>query len=147
MTKYTVKSLMSMNPTIIGAETTLADAARQMERIDCGVLPVGTPDKLVGVITDRDIALRAVAKGKDTTKLKVSEIMTNRVFSISEDADLEQAADIIKRQKVNRLIVRDNKGKLTGIFSLSCLIRETADSKAIAQFVEYMAENHRKKAA
>ena len=73
--------------------------------------------------------------------------MTNKVLSVSEDTDLNEAAEIIKTHKVNRLIVKDKKGRVSGIVSLTGLIRETANAKAIAQFVQHLAaENHRKAA-
>lgn len=144
---YKVKDLMIKNPEVIQQDRSLKEACEAMARLDCGIMPVGAPDKLVGMITDRDIATRAVAKGKDPAKVKVSEIMTNKVLSIAEDAPLEQAAEIINKQKVNRLVVKDNKGKHTGILSLTGLIRETADKQAIAQFVQQLALKNHKKAA
>ena len=145
MAKYTVKDVMVPNIVIIGPESSLREATQEMEEIDCGLMPVGTQEKLIGIITDRDIAIRAVAKGKDPQKTKVKEIMTNKVLSVSEEADLNEAAEIIKTHKVNRLIVKDKKGKVSGIISLTGLIRESANVKAIAQLVQHLAaENHRK---
>lgn len=147
MSHYTVKALMVPNPEVIAPERSLKDAAEAMARIDCGIMPVGTKDKLIGMVTDRDIALRAVARGKDPAKTKISEIMTNRVHFVTEDTPLDLAAEMIKKEKVNRLIVKDAKGKLTGILSLSGLIRETADKHAIAEFVSQLAVKTQKKAA
>ena len=147
MTKYRVKDVMVPNIAIIDPESSLREAMQEMEEIDCGLMPVGAQEKLIGIITDRDIAIRAVAKGKDPQKTKVREIMTNKVLSVSEDTDLNEAAEIIKTHKVNRLIVKDKKGRVSGIVSLTGLIRETANAKAIAQFVQHLAaENHRKAA-
>jgi CBS domain-containing protein len=147
MTQYKVKDLMVPNPEVISQNHSLKDAAMAMARIDCGIMPVGTPEKLVGMITDRDIALRAVAKGKDPAKTKISEIMTNNVYSVAEDTPLDQAAEIIKKQRVNRLVVKDSKGKLTGILSLTGLLREAADKHAVAEFVRQLAAKSQPKAA
>ena len=147
MTKYTVKDVMVPNPIIMTPDSTLREATEQMEKIDCGIMPIGTPDKLIGMITDRDIAIRAVAKGKDPQKTKVKDIMTNKVLAVSEDSSIVEAAEIIRTHKINRLIVKDKKGKVSGILSLSGLIRESSDVKAIAHFVHQLAAHNHKTAA
>lgn len=147
MSEYKVKNLMVPNVEVISKDRTLKEAAEAMARIDCGVMPVGTKDHLVGMITDRDIAIRAIARCKDPAKTKISEVMSNQVYSVNEDDDVERAADIIKDQKINRLIVKNKQGKLVGIFSLSGLIRENADKQAIASFAKRIAERSHKRAA
>ena len=147
MTKYTVKDVMVPNPVIIAPDTTLREAATRMEEIDCGIMPIGTEDKLVGMITDRDITLRAVARGKDPAKTQVKDIMTNKVLAVSEETDISEAAEIIKRHKIARLIVKNKKGKVSGIVSLSGLIRESGNVKAIAELVHKLAEENHKRAA
>ena len=145
MTKYVVKNIMVPNIAILDPETSLREATQLMEEIDCGLMPVGTRDELMGVITDRDIAIRAIARGRDPQKTKVKEIMTNKVLSVSEDADLVEAAEMIKKHNVNRLIVKNRKGKVRGIVSLTGLIREASNAKVIALFVQNLPmENHRK---
>ncbi|MBU6474464.1 MAG: CBS domain-containing protein [Alphaproteobacteria bacterium] len=147
MAKYTIKDVMVPNPEIIAPDANLREAAMRMEEIDCGIMPVGTTDKLVGMITDRDIALRAIAHGKDPSKTKVKEIMTNKVLAVSEETDIAEAAEIIKTHKIARLVVKDKKGKVSGIVSLSGLIRESANARAIAELVQKLAAENHKKAA
>ena len=71
---------------------------------------------LVGMITDRDITIRAVAKGKDPVKTKVSEIMTGKVSFVNENTTLNQALDVIRNEKITRMIVKDLRGKRQACF-------------------------------
>jgi len=146
MPHYKVKDLMVANPAVISPDCSLKEAAEKMLFIDCGIMPVGTPDRLVGMITDRDITVRAVSRGRDPVRTKVNEAMTYKVFFVHEDDDLARAAEIFRKQKVNRLIVKDNRGRLTGILSLSGLIRETSDEAILTGLIQQLAHNQRKAA-
>jgi CBS domain-containing protein len=147
MPHYTVKNLMVLNPVVISPEASLKEAADKMRVLDCGIMPVGTPDKLVGMITDRDITLRAVANGKDPVKTKVGDVMTNKVFFVEEDETLDKAAEIFNRLKINRLLVKDGKGRLTGILSLSGLIRDAGDAAVLGDFIQQLARQNQRRAA
>lgn len=136
MKQYLVKHCMTRNPVIIPVECTIEEAAGKMERIDCGIFPVGTIEKPVGMVTDRDLVVRAISKKKDPASTKVSEIMTKQVYSVPEDASVEQAADIMRKHQVSRLLVKDAKGKITGILSLGHLIRN-AEPNVIGRIVEH----------
>lgn len=140
MTGYKVKDLMVSNPELIGENHSIKEAAEAMVRIDCGVMPVGTADKLVGMISDRDIAVRAVAEGRDPNKVKIREVMTRNAYMIDENASLNQAVELMNDQRINRLLVKNSKGKLTGILSLSGLIRETQNKRALVHFMQQLAE-------
>lgn len=144
---YKVKDLMTANPVVIDQNSSLKEAAERMILVNCGIMPVGTPEQLVGMITDRDITVRAVARGKDPIKTKVSEVMTHKVFFVNENATLNQALDVMKRQNVNRLIVKDLRGKTTGIISLTGLIRENADLPALSAFIQRLADKMFQRAA
>lgn len=132
----TVKDLMKADPKVIPPESTLKEAAQIMASIDCGVLPVGTQDTPEGVITDRDIVLRAVAKGKDVTKEKVRDYMTQQVFFCNEGDTLEEAAQTMHEHHVNRLLVRDSSGKMCGILSFGCIIRKDGQMEDIQKVLE-----------
>jgi CBS domain-containing protein len=96
------------------------EAAQIMLEVDAGALPVGDDDRLVGMITDRDIAVRAVASRKPP-ETKVSEVMTNQVLYCFDDEDVEDVADTMSEQKVRRLPVVDRDKRLVGIISLADL--------------------------
>jgi CBS domain-containing protein len=108
---------MSRNVKVARPSNTICDAARAMAKIDAGVLPVGDEDRLVGMITDRDIAVRAVAlgKGPDTP---VSNVMSREVKYCFEDEDLEHVARNMADIQVRRLPVVDRDKRLVGIIAL-----------------------------
>jgi len=118
-----IKDIMMPNPWIISPAQTVKDAARLMKEIDCGVLPVGSADKVIGMITDRDITLRVTAEGKNPELTSVQDIMTRHVYSCDEEADIEEAAMQMRKHKVVRLVVTKGK-KATGIVTMSELLRE-----------------------
>ena len=87
-----VKEVMTPNPVLIDPNATLEQAAKKMETIDCGALPVGTENELSGIITDRDIVVRALARGKNPATETVGSVMTREVYDCSEDDSLDDAA-------------------------------------------------------
>ena len=115
-----VKDAMTSNVVLARPDHTLRDAARLMARCDTGVLPVSENDRLVGMITDRDIVVRAVAEGKpiDTP---VREVMSSEVLYCFEDECLEHVAQNMGEQQVRRLPVLDREKRLVGIVSLGDL--------------------------
>jgi CBS domain-containing protein len=109
---------MSSDVNIASPEQTIREAARMMAKIDAGVLPVGENDRLVGMITDRDIAIRAVGSGKgpDTP---IREIMSTEVKYCFEDDEVDEVAHNMADIKVRRLPVLNAKKRLVGIISLA----------------------------
>ena len=110
--------VMSSDVNIASPEQSIREAARMMANIDAGVLPVGQNDRLVGMITDRDIAIRAVAAGKgpDTP---IREIMSTEVKYCFETDDIDEIAQNMAEIKLRRLPVVDAKKRLVGIISLA----------------------------
>ena len=88
-----VKDFMTIDPIIIDPETSLQQAAETMKDIDCGMLPVGSKDRLRGVITDRDITLRAVCEGKHPMVEMVRDYMTSEVYACNEEDFLEDGVE------------------------------------------------------
>src|SRR4029077_6413501 len=97
-----LKQLMSRDVKIISPEMTIGEAARKMRDGDFGMMPVGEADHMIGTISDRDIAIRAVAEGKDGGT-KVREVMSEGVAWAYEDDSVEHAATIMSERKVRRL--------------------------------------------
>jgi len=131
-----VKDLMKKDPVIIPAESTLKEAARKMESVNCGVLLVGTKNRLEGVITDRDIVIRAVAKGKDVNKEKVKDYMTSEICSVEQDAPPDRVANIMRENHINRVLVEDDEGKPCGIITFGRMIRKNDSMQEIATVIE-----------
>jgi CBS domain-containing protein len=113
-----VNEAMTIDVKIANPKQTIRDAARMMAQIDVGVLPVGENDRLVGMITDRDIAVRAVAAGKGP-ETPIREIMTEEVKYCFEDDDLDDITENMADIKVRRLPVLDRDKRLVGILSLA----------------------------
>ena len=121
-----VKDIMTPEPLMVQSSMTVRDAAKRMKEIDCGVLPVGDANNVLGMITDRDIILRVTVEGKDPAKTQVQEVMTEKVYACDEDDDIEDAAEKMRKYDVARLVVTKGK-KATGIVSMTCLLRAHGD--------------------
>lgn len=112
-----VQDRMTRIVLVASPDNTIREAALGMAEFDAGVLPVGEGDRLVGMVTDRDIALRGVALGKSADTL-VSEVMTPEVKYCFEDEELEHVANNMGEQQIRRLPVLDRQKQLVGIISL-----------------------------
>ena len=117
-----VSDAMSRDVQVVSPEQSIRDAARTMASIDAGVLPVGENDRLIGVITDRDITIRAVAEGKAPTT-KVREVMSQEVLYCYDDQDLDEVANNMGDMKVRRMPVVNREKRLVGIISFGDLAR------------------------
>ncbi|HET9459866.1 MAG TPA: CBS domain-containing protein [Sphingomicrobium sp.] len=124
-----VSEVMTRDVQTVRPDSTAQEAASFMLSEDAGSMPVSDGDRLIGMITDRDIAIRGVAKGHgpDTP---VRELMTDQVISIRADDDVEEAATKMSQAQVRRLPVIDENEKLCGIVSLGDLAREADDECA-----------------
>jgi len=112
-----LKKIMTNDVKMVSADATLKELAREMKELHFGLLPVCDGDQLIGAITDRDIMVRAVAEARDPTTTKVREIMTQNVFYAFEDQDEKDAALLMEKKQVHRIMVFDRQWRLTGIVS------------------------------
>lgn len=121
-------------------QTTLAEAAKKMASQDIGSLPVCTErHTVVGIITDRDITVRAVARGMDPNQTRVDEVMTREVLSCSSDADVEQACALMEKRQVRRLLVTGDDDSPVGIVSLGDIalcLRESQSGEVLKKVSE-----------
>ena len=111
-----------------------------MEVLDVGSLPVCDNGQLVGVITDRDITIRAIAKGSDPAKTMVREIMTSEVLSCFEDDEVDEAAHIIQENQVRRIMVLNQANELVGIMSLGELATVTGNRSLAGETLESVSK-------
>ena len=117
-----VKEIMTRRVECVRPDATLQEAARRMRDLDVGPLPVcGDDDKLAGVLTDRDITVRAIADGKDPTRTPVKEAMTPEVVYVFEDQDAKDAADTMAAHQIRRVLVMNRDKRLVGIVSMADL--------------------------
>lgn len=128
-----IKDVMTNSPEFLLSTATLQEAAQKMAECDCGFIPVGEGDKLVGVVTDRDIALRATAKGLPPST-KVSEVMTSKVYYCTEGDTTETIAQNMTENEVRRLVVLNNRKdkRLVGIVALSDIVNANGTKAVMA---------------
>jgi CBS domain-containing protein len=135
-----VSEVMTRDIHIAAPDQTIADAAAEMARADIGCLPVGDKDKLVGMITDRDIVVRAVAKGLDA-KTRVSEVMTDSIKYCYSDQSVDEVARNMAELGVRRLPVVNREKRLVGFIALSN-IAQGGDDGARDTFLAGVATPH-----
>jgi CBS domain-containing protein len=135
-----IKEIMTREPVVIGPDMVLRDAAETMRDLDSGVVPVGQNDRLVGMLTDRDITIRATAAGKDPNQTRVEEVMTPDVVYCFEDDDARDAALKMEEHQLRRLIVLNRDKRLVGILSLGDLAVHTADDGLAGEVAEAVSE-------
>ena len=127
-----LKDLMSGDVKVISPDMSIRDAARQMRDGDFGMLPVGENDRMIGTISDRDIAIRAVAEGKDTGT-KVRDVMSEGIAWAFEDDSVEEAAKIMSKCQVRRLPVVNRDKRLVGIVALGDFAVESSEIRPVAE--------------
>lgn len=126
MASKNARDIMTDSPAVATAETTARDAARMMEDNDCGSLPVVESRdsmKLIGMVTDRDLALRILGRGQDPNT-PIREAMTKNVSSVKQDDDLDAIERVMSGQQVRRVPVVDGQGRVVGIVAQADLARE-----------------------
>src|SRR6185503_3670579 len=113
-----LRDIMTRNVEIVSADSSLKEAATKMRELDVGLIPVCDGDRLQGMVSDRDITIRATADGRDPVKTKVSEIMSTDIAYCLEDQEVEEAISLMEARQIRRLPVLDTDKRLVGIVSL-----------------------------
>ena len=137
-----VQDIMTGAPRTLTPDSTAQEAAQLMKEMDTGVIPVvesSTSKKLVGVVTDRDIAVRLVAEGKPATS-RVSDVMSSgRLATCSPTDDVDRVMETMSREQVRRIPIVDERGALVGIVAQADIVRK-ADGKKAERTVEKISE-------
>jgi CBS domain-containing protein len=128
-----LKDIMAQSVETVGPDITLKECAEKMRRRNVGVLPVVEGKKPIGIITDRDITLRAVAEGADVNKTKAREVMTREPYFVYEDQTINEACDLMEKNKIRRLIVLHREGALAGVLTLNDVTVKAKETKRSAQ--------------
>lgn len=138
-----VREVMTRSVECIGPNATLQEAAAKMKSLDIGTLPVCDNDRLVGMVTDRDITVRATAEGDPPKDIHVRDIMTPEVIYCFEDALVEDAARLMDAKQVRRLVVLNGDKRMIGIVSLGDLAVETGNEQLAGSVLEGVSEPNR----
>jgi len=136
-----VRDVMTQNVECISPEASLRDAAQRMESLNVGALPVCSNDRLVGVLTDRDIVVRSVAAGRDSRTDLVRDVMTPGICYCFEDVDLKEAVQLMREKQVRRLPVLNRDKRLVGIVALGDLAVECGDEQLAGHALAGISES------
>lgn len=131
-----IAEIMTCEPKWVRRDTSVEDAACKMREMDTGFIPVGDGESLQGIVTDRDIAIRVVARGLDAAVTSVEDVMTPTIIYCFDDQDVRKAADLMAEKQVRRLIVLNREKMLTGIVSLGDICVRCGDSEMVGDALE-----------
>jgi len=135
-----IRDVMTSNPCTIDADRSVAYAAKMMQDEDVGLAPIVEGDKLIGMLTDRDIAVRVAAQGRDPDQVKVRDVASKQVVTIDPQQDLDEALRIMAKHQVRRLPVVGEDGRLIGVVAQADIARE-GDDRMTGQLVEEISES------
>jgi CBS domain-containing protein len=136
-----VREIMTAVVECIRPDDSIAKAAQKMKELDVGSMPVcGENNRLLGMVTDRDITIRATAGCCDPRGTCVQDVMTPKVTYVFEDQDVSEAAELMKQEQIRRLVVLSRDKRLAGIVSLGDLAVETRDEELAGETLEAVSE-------
>ena len=135
----TIRDLMTSNPCSIESDKPVAYAAKMMRDEDVGLAPIVEGQKLIGTLTDRDIAIRVVAEGKDPESTTVKEVASTRLVTIDPEQDLDEALRLMAQNQVRRLPVVEEDGRLAGVVAQADVAKHASD-KQTGEVVEAISK-------
>jgi len=135
-----IRDVMTPNPQVVSEKDSVVEVARIMRDQDTGVVPVVDGRKIIGLVTDRDIVVRAIANGKDVKNLRVNEVMTRNVRSVKEDSTVDEVLNLMGNAEIRRVPVVNQSNELVGIVSLGDLAERTSRDGKVGKTVEEISE-------
>lgn len=135
-----LREVMTPNVEYVTPTQSLRHAAQLMREFDVGPVPVCEEGRVVGIVTDRDIAIRAVAEGRDPEATPVAEVMSRNVAFCHPDDDVETATDLMASRQLRRLLILDSDRRLSGIVSLGDLAVRKHDPKLVGKVMEDVSQ-------
>lgn len=135
-----IAEIMTRDPEVVTSEFILKDAALKMRQLDVGMLPIRRDDRLVGMLTDRDITVRATAEGRDPRNTKVSDVMTPEVVCCFEDQDVSEAAKLMQEKQIRRLPILNRQKRLVGIVSLGDVAVHSGEQEIVSETIKEVSE-------
>ncbi len=134
-----VRDIMTANVEAVGPETDLVTIARRMKDFNVGSLPVVENDRLVGIITDRDIVIRGVADGLSLQEEQVRNYLTPNPTTVTPDADAREAADLMGREQIRRLPVVEG-GRLVGMLAIGDVAVDVGKDRLVGDALQQISE-------
>ncbi|HYF16686.1 MAG TPA: CBS domain-containing protein [Ramlibacter sp.] len=125
----TVADVMTRDPRAMRPEDTLSDAAKVMDELNVGVVPVCEGDRLVGMVTDRDIVVRGLARDADPKSCKLSDVMSGHVRTARQDDDVDDVLTEMANAQIRRMAVVDAQDKLVGILSIGDIAAKSPEDE------------------
>jgi CBS domain-containing protein len=135
-----INEIMTRRVECIEPTLPIAKAAERMRDLDIGFLPVCENDRLVGTLTDRDMAIRSIAQGRDPRLAPVSEIMTQSVFYCFEDEDVNHVARQMQEREVRRMLILNREKNLVGVVSIGDIAKASGDTQLAGETLGEIAE-------
>jgi CBS domain-containing protein len=135
-----IRQIMTANPCAIDAGKTVDYAAKMMRDEDVGLAPIVEGDRLIGALTDRDIAVRVVAEGKDPASTKVTDVASKQIVTLDPQQDLDEALRLMAQHQVRRLPVVEEDGRLVGVVAQADIARH-GDAAQTGEVVEEISES------
>src|ERR671938_234800 len=129
-----IREIMTANPSTVEPDQSVVEAAKIMKQEDAGVVPVTENGRLTGMVTDRDIAIRVVAEGKDPQSTVVREVASKNLVTIDPQQDLDEALRLMAKHQVRRLPVVEEDGRLVGVVAQADVARE-GDEERVGETV------------
>ena len=135
-----LREIMTRDVEVVSGDASLKEAAVKMKNLDVGAIPVCDGDQLRGMLSDRDITIRATAAGRDPTKTKVAEIMSTDIAYCLEDQEVDEAVSLMEVRQIRRLPVLNQDKRLVGIISLGDIAVHTGDRDLAGETLQEISE-------
>jgi len=140
-TAMKVKDAMHVGAEWVEATTPVTTIAQRMRDLDVGAIPIGENDRLIGMVTDRDITIRAVATGQSPTSLTGRDVMSNGIVYCRDTEDVEDAVRIMEQKQIRRLPVLDENKRMVGMLSLGD-VAQCASDEICSETLSAVASHH-----
>jgi CBS domain-containing protein len=131
---------MTRDPRCVTPETSAREAAQVMKDEDVGIVPVVEGERLIGVVTDRDLALRVVADGRDSSATVRDVMSSGRIATCRPDEDLDRVMETMAKEQVRRIPIVDERGSLVGIVAQADVVLKAKDDRKAEKTVEQISE-------
>lgn len=141
-----VRHAMTQSPQTVGPDMNAADAAGLMKSLDVGVIPVVQEERLVGLVTDRDLVLRVLAERKDPMEVRIGDILTRSPVTVTPDTRLSEARELMQKHRIRRLPVVKGE-ELVGILSMGDLAWQDASTREVGETLRAVSESDETRSA